>query len=246
MEKGLNRRVSELKNGYFFQKNTDYFHCLHCNFTTKHGVIYKREGELLDAEREMKEHILHVHGSPFQALIELGKRHTGLNDHQKQILSALYAGKKDTAIAAELNINSATVRQHRFKLREKAKQAKIFLSMMELLEEGGLTESFIDVHKEATMVDDRWAITENEEQKILDTYIEQSTGKVKQFPAKEKRKIVILKYICSKLEKGRTYTEREINETIKQYFDDYVTIRRYIIEYGFVDRHQDGSAYWLK
>jgi hypothetical protein len=29
-------------------------------------------------------------------------------------------------------------------------------------------------------------------------------------------------------------------------YDDYVTVRRYLIEYGFLDRKDDGSQYWLK
>ena len=29
-------------------------------------------------------------------------------------------------------------------------------------------------------------------------------------------------------------------------YEDYVHIRRYLIEYGFLDRKADGSAYWVK
>ncbi len=33
---------------------------------------------------------------------------------------------------------------------------------------------------------------------------------------------------------------------LKPIYHDYVMIRRYLIEYGFLDRHRDGSAYWVK
>ncbi|MBJ6950597.1 DUF2087 domain-containing protein, partial [Vibrio cholerae] len=29
-------------------------------------------------------------------------------------------------------------------------------------------------------------------------------------------------------------------------YPDFVTLRRYLIEYGFLDRTDDGSQYWVK
>jgi len=37
-----------------------------------------------------------------------------------------------------------------------------------------------------------------------------------------------------------------VNEIIKSLIDDYVTVRRYLIEYGFMDRNKDGSEYRVK
>jgi hypothetical protein len=42
------------------------------------------------------------------------------------------------------------------------------------------------------------------------------------------------------------YAEKEINEILKAIYEDYVMLRRYLIEYGFIDRKSDGSEYWLK
>jgi hypothetical protein len=36
--------------------------------------------------------------------------------------------------------------------------------------------------------------------------------------------------------RGRRYSERDVNELLAGAFDDYVTIRRYLIDYGFLDR----------
>ncbi len=33
---------------------------------------------------------------------------------------------------------------------------------------------------------------------------------------------------------------------IMQQYDDNATIRRYLIEYGFLDRSKDCSKYWVK
>jgi len=69
--------------------------------------------------------------------------------------------------------------------------------------------------------------------------------KIKVFPAKEKRKYILLGMICHYFDKDKKYNESEVNEILKEIYSDYVTLRRYLIIYGFLDRTTDGSAYWL-
>lgn len=40
--------------------------------------------------------------------------------------------------------------------------------------------------------------------------------------------------------------EQGLNQALEEFYEDYVLIRRYLIEYGFIDRKPDGSEYWLK
>jgi len=63
---------------------------------------------------------------------------------------------------------------------------------------------------------------------------------------KEKKKIVILKKISGQFEESRHYSEKEINTILKAIFEDYATIRRYLIEYGFMMRTTDCKEYWIK
>ncbi|MMZ69439.1 hypothetical protein D1872_322810 [compost metagenome] len=44
----------------------------------------------------------------------------------------------------------------------------------------------------------------------------------------------------------KKYTEKEVNGILRTADTDYVTLRRYLIEYGFLDRKDDGSMYWVK
>jgi hypothetical protein len=37
-----------------------------------------------------------------------------------------------------------------------------------------------------------------------------------------------------------------VNEILKNAYEDYATLRRYLIEYDFMDRKADGSQYRLK
>ncbi|AUD63154.1 hypothetical protein BK010_05965 [Tenericutes bacterium MO-XQ] len=69
---------------------------------------------------------------------------------------------------------------------------------------------------------------------------------LKVFPAKEKKKYVLLTYIIKLFKKGVKYTEKEINEILKPVYEDYVIIRRYLVDYQFLDRLDNGKAYWVK
>lgn len=70
--------------------------------------------------------------------------------------------------------------------------------------------------------------------------------KLRVFSAKEKRKVVALTKIVEQFEPGRTYTEKEVNGILRDIFDDYVTLRRYLIEYGFLERTRDCRTYWRR
>lgn len=71
-------------------------------------------------------------------------------------------------------------------------------------------------------------------------------GGLKNFPRKEKQKLVVLREITKNLIDDQIYDEKEINKILKAVYADFVTLRRYLIEYGFLDRKADGSQYWLK
>jgi len=68
---------------------------------------------------------------------------------------------------------------------------------------------------------------------------------ISNFPPKEKRKYILLCMMVHLFDEHKKYTEIEINEIIKPIYHDYVTIRRYLVEYQFLNRLNDGSEYWL-
>lgn len=45
---------------------------------------------------------------------------------------------------------------------------------------------------------------------------------------------------------GERYTESELNAILSSVSDDHVLIRRCLVDYGFVSRVRDGSAYWVE
>jgi hypothetical protein len=90
-------------------------------------------------------------------------------------------------------------------------------------------------------------ITEEEKNTVIRTYFDNTNElRLKNFPAKEKKKIIVLQEITNLFNKTKRYTESEINQIIGSVYDDFATIRRYLIEYGFMDRTQNCSEYWVK
>lgn len=239
--------AEQLKVGYVEEKE-DYV-CLLCGERVEKGIIYPEATVLYEAERYMKHHIEKEHVSVFHYLIGLNKKLTGLTDHQNSLLRLFYEGKSDADIQAELSIGSAsTIRNHRFVLKEKERQAKIFITMMELLKEkDSHAPTFLPLHKTATMVDERYNITKEEQEEIEKKFFSKGIdGPLIKFPKKEKQKLATLRVIIQRFDLERVYKEKEINEVLKNVYADYVTLRRYLIEYGFLDRKDDGSEYWVK
>jgi hypothetical protein len=237
--------VEELIKGYKKTADDGAYQCLFCGECFDVEEIFPIDGRFFQAGRAATHHIEVMHGSVFDALIQLDKRHTGLSEVQTELLQLFHEGLHDKEIVERTSANSvSTIRQHRFKLKEKERQAKVLLAIMANLEP---TKQYEPIHKGATMMDERYAITADEKEKILETYFKNGLGgSIETFPSKEKRKIVILQQIMKRFEIGRQYNEKEINEILKTAYSDFVTIRRYLIEYGFMDRSTDGSMYWVK
>lgn len=70
--------------------------------------------------------------------------------------------------------------------------------------------------------------------------------KLLMFPKKQRLKYLCLVILMDLFEKTHIYSEKDINEILKPVCEDYVMIRRYLIDYGFLMRQNDGSKYWVK
>jgi len=241
-----NASIDELKQGYIDEGPV--WVCLLCGKTLEKGIIYPDQEVLYESERYMNVHIRREHGSVFQYLSGLDKKLTGLTEHQNRLLQLFYQGKNDKEVQEELEIGSAsTIRNHRFALKEKERQSKVLLTLMELLKDkDNHAPAFVEIPKQAKMIDERYNVTEEERQSILSKVFPEGTnGPLKTFKIKEKQKYVVLREIAARFEPGVLYSEQEINDMIGRENADYVTIRRYLIEYGFLNRKDDGSQYWL-
>lgn len=82
------------------------------------------------------------------------------------------------------------------------------------------------------------------DRKVINTFCEPD-GRIRQFPAQRKKFEAILSYVIQAFEPGVRYTEKQVNEILKNYSDDTATLRRGFIDYKMMQREAGGSEYWL-
>ena len=69
-------------------------------------------------------------------------------------------------------------------------------------------------------------------------------NKLMTIPKKEKNKIPVLQIVLEMLkERSFEFTEKELNEAIKEIYPDYSLIRRYLVDYKFLERDNYGRMY---
>ncbi|MBB6636963.1 DUF2087 domain-containing protein [Cohnella thailandensis] len=241
--------LNDLMKGIAYREEEEAYLCLVCGEKFEPGIVYPYEGVLYEASRFAQVHVSEAHGSMFDYLMGLDKKLTGLTELQKRLLKMFHDGLSDNEIVKEMEGGStSTIRNHRFALREKMKQAKVFLALMELASDRtSKAQRLITPHKTATMVDERYAVTEQERETILRIYFKEGPdGPLSEIPRKEKRKLVVLRQLAKRFADNKKYTEKEVNALLKERHPDFATLRRYLIEYGFMDREPNGSLYWIK
>jgi hypothetical protein len=81
-------------------------------------------------------------------------------------------------------------------------------------------------------------------QRQLDNFLDEN-GRVTVWPSKHANKQLILSYLAGKFSRDRTYSEKEINDTLRDWhtFEDWAVLRRSLVDYGYMERKRDGSEY---
>jgi len=95
------------------------------------------------------------------------------------------------------------------------------------------------------------------ERRILNTFfqkegvreyvIEDQTIKVvhhrlKEIPTQLKKQRIVLRRLAQEFEPGVHYSEKQVNETLKQFYPDFATLRRYLVDNKLMAR--DTRLYW--
>lgn len=69
-------------------------------------------------------------------------------------------------------------------------------------------------------------------------------GRIAAFPVKADRKLQLLRYLAEQFERDERYSESEVDEVLARYYDDYIYLRRSLIEFGLFDRDSSTAMYW--
>ena len=242
--------TDQLAAGY--RRTDDGLACLFCAQTYRPGHVYPLGDSLVEAELAMQGHVTAGHGSAFAALLALGKKATGLTDVQRDLLRHFHAGLSDRQIQPLAGgVSLSTIRNQRFALREKARQARVFLALMDLLETDQPAAepraAFIEIPGKRAADDERFAITAAEFAQMVAHYFpEGPDGRLARFPKKEKRKIAVMIQLLKRFDPARHYTQAEVNDILATASEDHTTLCRFMVDYGFLGRKRDGSEYWVE
>jgi DNA-binding transcriptional ArsR family regulator len=90
------------------------------------------------------------------------------------------------------------------------------------------------------------ALDENQpeyEKRVLMAFTD-TEGRIKTFPAQEKKLLVLLHYVVNSFQVGDRYTEKQVNEILLRYNVDTAYLRRSLIEYKLMAREGGGGEYW--
>ncbi len=85
-----------------------------------------------------------------------------------------------------------------------------------------------------------------EEQKYIRSFTDRN-GIIKHLPAltKKAKLLAVLRYAMQDLVPGQVYSEKDFNQALSRFTRDAASVRRYLVDFGYIDREVDGSAYWL-
>ncbi|MBT2683621.1 metalloregulator ArsR/SmtB family transcription factor [Bacillus sp. ISL-37] len=137
------------------------------------------------------------------------------------------------AIAGKLGLTPPTITHHIKKLRdinvifERRDKNTIYFHLNEsLIKQQAKTLGKLIEKKEGEV---EAMIQQNiERQKVIENFFTKD-GKLKNIPAQRKKKLMVFEYMVRGLKAGKKYPEKELNEYITKFHEDYATIRREFI-----------------
>ncbi|SYX85106.1 metalloregulator ArsR/SmtB family transcription factor [Paenibacillus alvei] len=173
--------------------------------------------------------------------------HKALADPTRvKMLILLAEGERNGQVLAEkLSVTPATITHHAAKLREaslineRREKNTIYFSINDYFLKNNAAAAINLIYRGA---DGGIGMLNEDQQRLRDSVIRNffsKEGKLKNIPSQLKKKLIILEHMVTNLEAGRSYTEKEINEFIKAYHEDFATIRREFIMHQFLFREKE-------
>jgi biotin operon repressor len=180
------------------------------------------------------------------------------DESRLKLLSLLYANEHTVGdLAQQLQLSEPTVSHHLSKLRDMGfvnlrmagNQRFYRVNERKLAEFKQLVADIeqLPAVPERVVSDNRWidALDWDEADKqVLREYT--ISGRLKKLPVKRQKKtLVILRWVATLFEPDRLYTEPEVNVVLKSVYEaDFVSLRRDLIDFGYLRRELGGGKYW--
>ena len=81
---------------------------------------------------------------------------------------------------------------------------------------------------------------DDREEAVLRHYFR--SGRLVEIPARLGKRRIVLERLALEFDVGVRYPERSVNETLKRFHEDYASLRRYLVDEGFLSRER--GQYW--
>lgn len=165
------------------------------------------------------------------------------NESRLKIIGHLANGEKRVGELADLlGVKEPTVSHHLAELKG--------LSLVNVRAEGTMriyqlnSKALESISKDIFARPNLAALVEpsemTEEERFLRTWVK--NGRIVDIPAQEKKKQILIRWLAGQIETGRRWTEKEFNTLLKAYNEDFATLRRYVVDAGYVAR--ENGIYW--
>ena len=151
-----------------------------------------------------------------------------------RILGELAAAPRTgTELAERLSLTPPTISHHMARLTAAGlvrvtpdAQRRVYSLNQNALHEAALPDSPTDP---ATKERD-------EQEKVLRAFFDGE--RLTSIPAQRKKRVVVLRHLVRRFVPGRDYPEREVNDLLRLAHEDVATLRRELVDYGFMTRDQ--------
>jgi hypothetical protein len=67
-------------------------------------------------------------------------------------------------------------------------------------------------------------------------------GRLVSLPARRKKRLLVLGWLADLFRPAERYTEAQVNDVLGRYYDDFATLRRWLVDEELMQRH--GGLYW--
>ena len=80
------------------------------------------------------------------------------------------------------------------------------------------------------------------DRKVLRDYLTPA-GQFREIPGPERKFKAVLRYVATSFKVGPEYSEKEVNAVLAGYNADFATLRRGLIDFGWLERESNGRVY---
>ncbi|GAA1388918.1 DUF2087 domain-containing protein [Luteococcus peritonei] len=88
---------------------------------------------------------------------------------------------------------------------------------------------------------ERWRLAREEQERVVGRFV--GDGRLVNFPARRRARAHVLLHLAARFERGRIWSEPEVNQRLAEVVEDHAFWRRELVDYGYLER--EAGRYWL-